>query len=94
MADVRLTDVPMHVSGVLGREMDGELVLVHPSQGKVRVLNGVGGRLWALMDGQRTVADLAQTIAGEYEVDLARARADAAAFCADLMGRGLLSLAQ
>ncbi len=74
--------------------MDGELVLVHPGQGKVRVLNAVGARLWELADGERTVADLAQVVAAEYEVDPARAHADTVAFCADLLGRGLLSLAK
>lgn len=94
MDDVELSDVPVRVPSVLGREVDGELVLVHPGQGKVRVLNAAGGRLWELMDGARTVADLAQTIASEYAVDIARARADALVFCTDLRARGLLVLSR
>lgn len=89
---VQLNDIPAHVPNVLGREMDGELVLVHPGQGKVRVLNGVGARLWALMDGRRTVSDLAQAIAAEYVVGPAQAASDTLAFCVELQNRGLVEL--
>lgn len=87
-----LTDVPRRVLGVVGRTVDDEAVLIHPQQGKVRVLNSVGARLWELADGRRTVAELAAVIAGEYEVSLAQAESDALRFCTDLLGRGLLTL--
>ncbi len=87
-----LSDHPRRVSGVASRTLDGEAVLVHPVQGKVVVLNGVGARLWELADGQHTVTGMARVIAVEYEVSLDKAEADALAFCRDLAGRGLLSL--
>ncbi len=87
-----LTDVPRRASGVVGRTVDDEAVLIHPQQGKVRVLNSVGARVWELADGRRTVAELAAVIAGEYEVSLAQAESDALRFCTDLFGRGLLTL--
>lgn len=91
--NLKLSDVPAQAPEVIGRFVDGEAVLVHPRQGKVRVLNAVGARLWELTDGQRSVEDLAQALTVEYEVDLARARADVLAFCQDLLGRGLLTIA-
>ena len=89
---MQLTDAPTHAPGVISRIIESEAVVVHPQQGKVRVLNPVGARLWELADGQRTVAELAGAIVAEYDVELPRAQADALAFCADLVGRGVLTL--
>lgn len=89
---MELSDVPCRAAGVVGRLVDGEAVLVHPGQGKVRVLNAVGARLWDLVDGERTVAEVARAVADEYDVDLGTAQADAVRFLADLAGRGLLEV--
>lgn len=89
---VHLAARPQHMPGVVGRVTDGEAVLVHPSQGKVRVLNGVGTRIWELTDGARTVGDIADVISTEYQVDPAQAESDAMAFCIELVERGLLTL--
>lgn len=91
---VELIDVPAHAPGVMSRLVDGEMVLVHPAQGKIRVLNRVGTRLWELADGRRSVDEMASAIAAEYGVGLDRARSDALAFCADLVGRGVLTSAR
>jgi hypothetical protein len=90
---VELIDVPAHAPGVLSRLVDEEMVLVHPAQGKVRVLNRVGTRLWELADGQRSVEEMASIVSDEYGVEIDRARADALTFCADLADRGVLSQA-
>jgi hypothetical protein len=91
---VKLDAMPVHASGIVSRLIDGEAVLVHPRQGKVRVLNRVGARVWELADGAHTVSDLAQAITGQYDVDLERAQADVTAFCDDLVARGLFDLAE
>lgn len=90
---MQLTDVPAHAPEVVSRLIDGEAVLVHPGQGKIRVLNPVGARLWELADGRSTVQALAEKLAAEYAVDLARAQEDAVTFFGDLMRRGVLTLA-
>jgi hypothetical protein len=88
---VELIDVPVHSQGVLSRLVEGEMVLVHPAQGKVRVLNRVGTRLWELADGRRSVEEMASIVSDEYGVEIDRARVDALAFCTDLADRGVLS---
>jgi len=87
-----LNAIPRRTPSVASRTLDGEAVLVHPAHGKVIVLNGVGARLWELMDGQRNIAEMARVIAAEYEVSLITAESDAQTFCQDLAGRGLLTL--
>lgn len=88
---MQLYDNPCRVPGVVSRMLDGEAVLVHPVQGKVRVLNSVGARIWELADGQHAIRDIARLVAQEYKVELLQAELDAVAFCTDLAGRGLLT---
>lgn len=87
-----LNAIPRRAPSVASRALDGEAVLVHPAQQKVRVLNEVGARLWELTDGERSIGEMARVIAAEYEVSLVKAEADALTFCQDLVGRGLLTL--
>jgi len=84
--------IPCRMSSVTSRALDGEAILVHAEQKKITVLNGVGARLWALADGQHSIADMARVIATEYEVSPVKAEADALVFCRDLAGRGLLTI--
>jgi hypothetical protein len=86
-----LDTIPLRSPKVVSRLLDEEAVLVHPGQGKVRVLNPVGARVWELVDGQRTLADIVRVIATEYEVDITRVELEVPAFCEDLAQRGALS---
>ena len=86
-----LDSIPHRSPKVVSRLLDEEAVLVHPVQGKVRVLNPVGARVWELADGQRTLGDIIQAIAMEYQVDVAHVEDEVPAFCEDLAQRGVLS---
>ena len=87
---MQLNDVPAHAPWVVSRLVDGEAVIIHPRQGRVRVLNGVGSRLWELADGQRRVVELTEIVTREYNVDGDRAATETLAFLTDLAERGLL----
>jgi len=71
----------------------GETVLVLPERGQVKVLNEVGARVWALVDGSRDIAAIIDAVCDEYEVERERAEADTLIFVADLEAKGLVSLA-
>lgn len=86
-----LDAIPRRTPSVASRSLDGEAVLVHPGHGKVTVLNGVGARVWELIDGKRSISQIAGMIADEYEVSAVKAESDALGFCQDLSGRGLLT---
>ncbi len=86
-----LNSIPQRSPVVVSRLLDEEAVLVHPVQGKVRVLNSVGARVRDLADGQRTLSDIIRAIVAEYQVDAARVEAEVPAFCEDLAQRGVLS---
>jgi len=91
---LQLTDVVAHTPGVVSRMVDGEAVLVDPKQGMVRVLNPAGAHIWEMIDGQRAVAELAASIAAEYDIEAPRAQADTVAFCDDLVRRGVLTVSK
>ena len=87
-----LDSIPQRSPTVVSRLLDEEAVLVHPVQGKVRVLNPVGARVWELVDGQRTLAAICRGHrGGVYAVDPARVQIEVPAFCEDLAQRGVLA---
>lgn len=97
---LNLDSIPEHESGVIGRIVDSdvtgrsEAVLVIPAEGKVKVLNDVGARIWTLADGSRTVADIVGVICQEYDVQPDQAQDDAIQFLADLLNKRAIRLLQ
>jgi len=83
---------PVYDPDVAGRVFDGEAVVVLPARGQVLVLNGVGSRVWELVDGKRSVGDVVGAIVAEYETSEEQAREDVLAFLKVLEVRGALKL--
>jgi hypothetical protein len=82
--------IPQHHPQVIWRVLDDGVVVVSPQQGQVRVLNPVGTTIWGLIDGRRTVTDLALALTEQYDVTLEEAGNDLHTFLAELTERGLL----
>lgn len=72
------------------RVIEGEAVILGIDQGEVHVLNPVATRIWELIDGQRTLGQIAEQIYREFEVDRPQAEADAQEFVETLISRGLV----
>lgn len=89
----RLDQYPRPHEQVAGRVIDDEAVLVLAESGEVQVLNEVGARIWQLTDGTRSLAQIADAIAAEFEVSAEQARADVTEFVAQLVGERILVLA-
>jgi len=56
---VKATDAPKPKDGVLFRELDDGCVLYDPQGEKVHSLNLSAGFVWCLMDGERSLDDIA-----------------------------------
>ena len=69
---------------------DGGLV-VRPGHAVIEVLNPVGSRIFALLDGKHTVEAIVETVVAEYDVSEETARDDTAAFLGELESHGLLA---
>src|ERR671934_1669254 len=65
---------------VVFRELEGEMVLLNLATGIYFGLDAVGSRIWGLIDGHRSAADIVHTLTSEYEVDGDTCGADLARF--------------
>ena len=87
-----LTDYPRRHPDTAFRQIgdEGGLVVL-PGRAEVKVLNPVGIAVFSLLDGSRDLDTLAATIAGEFEIELDRAREDVVLFLTELQREGMLA---
>lgn len=81
-----ISDLTLH------QPIAGETLLVTPAQGKVRVLNPAGSRIWSLVDGTLTIGEIARRLAETYAIPAAQAETDTLIFLQSLHERGLITL--
>jgi hypothetical protein len=87
---VQTTDVPRQNPETAARVIDDATFILHAETSELHALNDVGARIWELVDGQRSVSDIATVIESEYEVDVAQASADVVTFLDELAAKGLV----
>lgn len=69
---------------------EGGLVVL-PGRAEVKVLNPVGSRVFALLDGEHTLRRIVEIVTEEFEVDAVQAGEDVRAFVGDLAANGMLA---
>ncbi|MBI1847741.1 MAG: PqqD family protein [Candidatus Rokubacteria bacterium] len=72
------------------RTIAGQGIVLGVDSRTLRGLNPVATRVWELIDGARSSADIVAEITREFAVDAARARRDIDAFLGDLLARRLV----
>jgi len=77
-------------STVVTRESGHELVVVLPEQGKFVVLNATGARMLHLTDGKRTLREIANVMAGEFDAAPAQVESDVLRLAQSLLERGAM----
>ncbi len=80
-------------SEVVARNLREQTLLLDMRSEQYLALNAVAGRVWSLLDGHHSVADLTTTIAAEYDAPIGVVRADITALLSDLAARGLVKYA-
>ncbi len=90
-----LSQVYVKDPNIVARKIAGETVLVPIRQNTgdlqcIYNLNGVAGRVWELIDAQRTLEDIVSIIIEEYEVDYTQAIEDTLGFTTQLNETGLI----
>lgn len=73
------------------RIYDGKATIVLPGRAMVNVLNEFGSQVWDRIDGQRTLAQILDSLLQEYEVSRGTAETDLLEFVADLRAHGMVS---
>jgi hypothetical protein len=81
---------------VVCRQVGQESILVPIRQNVgnldyVYTLSPVAARIWSLVDGTRSIAQIADELSHEFDVDAATAAADVSALLADLAGASLVT---
>lgn len=84
-----------HDPNIVSRQVAGEMILVPIKNNigdmeSIYTLNPTAARIWELIDGRRTIAEIYQQILLEFEVDPAQAGADMNEFVAALQSEGAL----
>lgn len=75
------------------RLIEGEAVILSMDTKVFRGLNAVSSRVWELIDGRRSVDEIAQLIAHEFQVAPDVAARDVRAFMEELLAKGLVTIA-
>lgn len=82
--------VPDHV---VHRSFPAETVVLNLQTGKYHGLNPTAGRMLETLDRLGSLDEATAVLAGEYGQPLDTVRTDLAAFCSDLIERGLIERA-
>jgi hypothetical protein len=87
--------VPRRRDDLLTRQIAGETIIV-PIRGKLAdmqnifAVNVVAEFIWARMDGQKTLDQIAGEVAAQFDVDEHQARSDVLEFVNELSEAGLI----
>lgn len=73
------------------RLIEGEAVILSMETKVLRGLNPVGSRVWELIDGRRSVEEMAGLIVEEFDVTPEAAAQDVRGFVEELLARGLVT---
>ena len=82
---------PRRRGDVLTNEAGDTVILLTPESGEYFTLNEVGGRIWQLADGSRSVTEIAGLLAAEYDAPAEEIEADALEVLGELADASLVS---
>jgi hypothetical protein len=88
--------VYVHSEDVVSREIEGELIIVPLASGigdledELYTLNGTGRAIWDLMDGQRTLREIAEELEGRYRGSLEVITRDVVGIAGELAKRKII----
>lgn len=85
--------IPIKSPSTASQIIDGEAVIIVPSEQMVNVLNLVGSRIWDLTDGRRRIEEIAEILAQEFDVSYEAALKDAIEFTRDLAEKKVMDFA-
>ncbi len=73
------------------RILAGEAIVLTPMNSKIYNLNETGSRIWAWLDDNPSVGELAVRMQSEFKVDKEQAQVDIIAFLEELVARGMVT---
>ena len=83
--------IPKPVAGFQAQELDGEVVLLHPTSAAILHLNQTGALVWQLCDGLRSTHDIVLLLGATYPEAREQIEADVPQINAHFVTHGALS---
>jgi 5-methylthioribose kinase len=93
---VTLKSICAPSDNVVAREIEGDVIIVPLVNGigdaedELYTLNETGQAIWQKLDGQRTLKDVAASLAGEFTNPLNDIESDVLGFASEMVRRGIL----
>ncbi len=84
--DEKLSPAP----GILSHQSGDELVVVLPEQGRFLVLNKTGSQVFQMMDGSRSLREIAAVLSEQYGIPVEQAQRDVLALASKLLERAVI----
>ena len=85
-----LNTIPIPHPNIVSRTVDQDAVLVLLEEGKLKVINEVGAAIWELVDGERSIRQIAAEICLQFDAAPRTAEADTLRFVNELAARGIV----
>lgn len=80
------------VDKLISAGLDGELVLLNVERGKYFGLDTIGRDIWERLESPTRIADLCDTLARDYDADMATILGDVLALLGQMEMEGLISV--
>lgn len=80
------------LGGLVEAEVDGELVALHVENGKCYGFNGTATRIWSLLQERKSLAQLCQDLAEEFDVGPQTCESEIYNFIEELQADGLVKV--
>lgn len=94
---IKLDAIYFTSEDVVAREIEGEIIIVPLTAGignakdDLFSLNKTGRAVWKLLDGKKTLAQIAKALSKEYDSPLAEIEKDVVGLVAELLKRRIVS---
>lgn len=79
-------------TSVIDSEIDNEVVMMSLQAGQYFGLDQIGARIWQLLSAERTIAELCEQLASEYDVTREQCENDVLAFVNELLANDILTV--
>ena len=90
MRDIDALTVLVRSTSPLVSNVDDEIVMLDPATSNYYGLDGVGARIWSLLDEPLSIAAIVETLVREFDVDESTCLSEVLTFVGDLADNSLI----
>lgn len=87
---MKLTDKVSVSSQAVARTVGQDTIILDLQSGMYFGLDPIGARIWQLMEDERALSEICDTLLGEFEVERSRLEADILKLAQDLLDKKLI----